>query len=449
MKKLYLNKEPGRAFTGNLREILNDPFTFLNAQYISQPFLARYGAGPVDLYSVGDPTLVRQVLTDKSVEKARLNRKLFNPVIGNGLLASEGELWKVQRKAISHIFRPKKMFNYQSLMTDPVNKLVKKLESQKNVNITGEATAVTIQILVRSIFGLDNEFSVGSLEKHLEILAHQFVNRVSSIVQIPLWIPTKQNRIMSASAQAVLEIVENLINEHDKLNTEQTQDTLINALRASEDDQGRKMSDQQVFDEVATFFLAGHEATSTTLQWAIYNLSKYPEKQIKLRQELQENLGMKDADKNDLDSLPYLKAVVDETLRLFPTCYVQVREVATKDYLLDGYSLKRGSILAVPVYAMHRNEEWYPEPESFLPERWLNDSTKNIPKQAFMPFGGGKRVCIGEHFSRYELMTLLAYIYRTLASTLPEKDTPPGILPAVTLRPDREMFINFSKLPSA
>lgn len=444
MTTAMLPKQPGRLFTGNLKEILNNPLEFLNEQYPNNSEMARFKAGPIDVYSIGEPELVRKILTDKSIEKVELNRKLFFPVIGNGLLASEGELWRKQRKSISHLFRPKRLGNYQALMRDPVKEFVSGLTDTNPTNLTEGATLVTIQILVRSIFGLENNFSVGDLEKHLEILANQFVKRVSSIVQYPLWLPTPNNRIMNKSTVEVLRIVKNLIDSHDQLSLEDSQNTLIQALRSAEDEHGNKMSEQQIFDEVATFFLAGHEATSTTLQWAVYNLSKHKDKQENLHLELAENLDDEIPKKDSLENLTYLKAVIDETLRLFPTCYVQTRQVSSDNFYLNGFKLKKGSIIVVPVYAMHRNPNWYPEPEEFQPERWLNGSTDGLQKLAFMPFGGGKRVCIGEHFSRYELMTLLASIYRNKRSSIPEGHTQPGIFPAVTLRPTNDMYINFT-----
>lgn len=445
MAQGVLPKEPGRFLTGNLKEILDNPLLFLSEKYAINNEISRSKAGPIDVYNVGNPDLIKTILTDKKIEKARLNRKLFYPVIGNGLLASEGELWKQQRRSISSIFRPKKVVNLQQQMIEPSEKLAEKLADSGKVNLTEAATLVTIQILVRTIFGLQHDFPIRNLDENLSILADQFVKRVSSVIQIPLWIPTKQNRTLNDSTTQVLEIVQSLIDEHDKIPDELNQNSLITALRSAEDENANKMSTKQIFDEVATFFLAGHEATSTTLQWAVFNLSRHTEKQKNLQMELDTVLGDCPPQKDDFDKLPYLKAVVDETLRLFPTCYVQTREVAHKDYELNGIKLKKGSLIAIPVYAIHRNPKWYRNPDDFLPERWLDSSLSELPKLAYMPFGGGKRVCIGEHFSRFELMTLLSIIYQKTQSNIIENETAPNIFPAVTLRPDKDMYVAFRK----
>lgn len=446
MNKNNIPGPKGHWLTGNMKALSSAPLDFINEQYQTWNDISQFRAGPVRIYCVGNPAYIQQAMNDEGISKAKLNQKLLQPVMGNGLFVSEGDYWKQQRKTLTPVFKPKRIGDYQKLMLRPAQKFIDSLKNKTEIKLMPEVTAVTVDTLISTIFGLNDSLNIEKLDKHLEILAAHFIEHLSHPIRAPRWVPTKSNRDLNENVKAVLDIVKELMKKHDVAVTAAADDTLINALRHAESDDGNIMNQQQLLDEVSTFFLAGHETTATSLLWAIYNLSKQPELQKKLRTELEEQLNGKPISKEDFGKLPYLKAVIDETLRLYPSGYVLGREVKTNNYYLGDLHLKKGAWLLVPVFSIHRNPKWYANPETFFPDRWLGDLKKELPKNGFMPFGAGKRLCIGEHFARNELMTLLATIYQNYETyTLPGKPEP-QIFAAVTLRPDRDVFVGLRAL---
>lgn len=441
MQRKNIPGPKGHWLLGSMRALAKSPFDFVHEQYQVWDDIAQFRAGPVTIYSIGNPAYIQQIFNDNEIVKAPINQKLLKPVMGNGLFVSEGDYWRRQRKILTPIFKPKRIGDYQKLMREPTLRFIEQLKTKSKVNLMPEVTAITAEVVVGTIFGLSEQLQIQKLDKHLEVLSGHFIDRLSNPVRAPRWIPTKSNRDLNSNVNAVLKIVKQLMSKHDKLKGRGASDTLIDALRSAESDDGKTMTRQQLLDEVSTFFLAGHETTAGTLLWAIYSLSKQPQAQQKLRAELREVLGDRFITTSDFVNLPYLRAVVDETLRMYPVAYILGREVNSKDYRLSDYILEKGAWILIPVFSMHRNSKWYADPDTFLPERWLSDLRKELPKNAFMPFGAGKRLCIGEHFARNELMTLLASIYQNFETyKLPEQPEP-KIFAGVTLRPEGDLYV--------
>jgi cytochrome P450 len=199
------------------------------------------------------------------------------------------------------------------------------------------------------------------------------------------------------------------------------------------DEDGQALSDQQLRDEAVTMLLAGHETTAIALSYAIFLLSEHPEVASKLRAELESKVGARRLALSDIRSLPYLDAVVKETLRLYPPAWAIGREVISA-FELGGYTLSPGDQLIMSPYVMHRHPRFWREPMRFDPERWLDGSTDELPKFAYFPFGGGPRVCIGNHFATMEAQLVLGTLMQHL-----EMKVLPGfkvvLEPIVTLRP--------------
>jgi cytochrome P450 len=217
-------------------------------------------------------------------------------------------------------------------------------------------------------------------------------------------------------------------------------DLLSLLLRARED--GAGMSDEQVRDEALTLFLAGHETTAIALTWTWWLLSQNPEAEARLHAELDEVLSERPPSIEDLPNLPYTQAVVSESIRLRPPAWAIGRS-AVADHRANDVPIRAGSIVVVSPWLLHHDPRWWPEPEAFRPERWLTDATQR-PRHAFIPFGGGPRVCIGEPFARLEAAMLLATIARnwrfaSRSDRVPEMQAvitlrPRGGLPMVTIR---------------
>jgi cytochrome P450 len=210
-------------------------------------------------------------------------------------------------------------------------------------------------------------------------------------------------------------------------------DHLLARLAQARDDNGEAMSDAQLRDEAVTMLLAGHETTAIALSFAVYALSEHPESAARLRAELDDQLGGRPAVMADLPRLKYLDAVMRETLRLYPPAWLIGRELV-QDLEIGGYTLRRGEQLMMSPYTVQRDARLFPDPERFLPERWLEPPATPLPKFAYFPFGGGPRICIGNHFAMMEIALVLATLMQQVELTVV-----PGFelkfSPVVTLRP--------------
>jgi cytochrome P450 len=204
-------------------------------------------------------------------------------------------------------------------------------------------------------------------------------------------------------------------------------------LHAQDEDSGRKMTDQQLRDEVMTLFLAGHETTANTLAWAWYLLAQHPEAEARLHAELGSVLGRRLPTVADLPRLKCTESVVNETLRVYPTVWVVGRE-AVEPVELGGYSIPAGTTVLLPQWVIHRDGRWFDDPLDFRPERWADGLMQRIHRYAYFPFGGGPRICIGNNFALMEAALILATIARNYRLVLaPDAEIVP--LPTMTLRP--------------
>jgi cytochrome P450 len=201
----------------------------------------------------------------------------------------------------------------------------------------------------------------------------------------------------------------------------------------AQDENGNRMGDQQLRDEVMTFFLAGHETTALALTWTWYLLAQHPEIESRVIDELKEVLNGRSPTIADLQRLRYTEMVVKESMRLYPPAWLLSRE-AKRDFEVYGYSIRKGAQVLMSQWVMHRDARYFDRPEEFRPERWADEHTKSLPRFAYFPFGGGPRVCIGTSYAMMEAILILATTAQRfhLTLALDQKVTP---LPSITLRP--------------
>ena len=246
---------------------------------------------------------------------------------------------------------------------------------------------------------------------------------------IPTWLPTPGNRRLAAATRRLDDVVYGIIRER---RPDEDRGDLLSMLLLARDEQGNGMSETQVRDEVMTLLLAGHETTALVLSWAFLLLDRNPEARDRLEAELGTVLGDDPASPGDVAALPFAQAVVNETLRLYPPAYVTGRE-AIRDTTIGGMQIPKRYIVLISMYTTHRDPRFFPEPDAFRPERWLDGLEKRLPRGAFIPFGLGSRKCIGASFAKMEATLLLATIARRWRFELAPGDIPTH--PSITLRP--------------
>jgi cytochrome P450 len=403
--------------------------------------LARHGdvaftmVGKSPLYMLSDPLLVEEALVGKHRECVKdFGTRELVPLVGNGLLTSEGEVWKKQRRLAAPPLSPKRIASYADTMVACAERAFAGLRDDQVRDVHVDMMTLTLEIVGKTLLGVDTRGEAERIAHIVEVGMAYFDRQLFSWHGfLPKWFATPE-RVAFRKAVAELDRIIYRIIARCRT-TDPDADHLLARLMNARDEQGEAMSDEQLRDEAVTMLLAGHETTAIALSYAVFALSEHPEVRAKLRQEIDGQLAGRPATLADLPKLPYLDAVMRETLRLYPPAWLMGREIV-QPFEIGGYALVPGEQIMMSPYVMQRDARLYPEPERFLPERWLTPPSPPLPRFAYFPFGGGPRVCIGNHFAMMEIALVLATLMQQVELTVV-----PGFelkfSPVVTLRPAR------------
>jgi cytochrome P450 len=354
------------------------------------------------------------------------------PLVGNGLLTSEGDFWKRQRKLASPPLSPRRIASYAETMVVCAERASAGYREHEVRDIHADMMRLTLEIVGKTLLGFDTGTQAERVSWIVDAAMAYFEKQIWGIqALLPQWVPTPRRVAFRAGVEELDRLIYRIIARSRAQGD--TADHLLARLVNARGEDGAAMSDVQLRDEAVTMLLAGHETTALTLTYAVYSLSEHPEVAARVRAELDRELGGRPATSADLPRLKYLDAVMRETLRLYPPAYVVGREVA-QPFSVGGYTLDPGVEVMVSPFAVQRDPKLYEDPERFRPERWLEQRAAALPRFAYFPFGGGPRVCIGNHFAMMEIMLVLATLLQQLELTIV-----PGyelkFAPVVTLRP--------------
>jgi cytochrome P450 len=372
--------------------------------------IAHYHVGPLHVYQLTHPDLARQVLVEQpeKFHKARLIKRAFRPFAGEGLLTSDGALWRQQRKLMQPAFHHGQLATYGAVMVAHALQMVDAFEDGQVLEITEEMAKLTLGIVVKCLFGADFVREAPKVSRLMIAVLDATNRRVNSPLRIPSWVPTRRNRREKAAVATFDGMLHALIAAR-RAAGHKPDDLLSVLLAAVDEDSGTGMSDRQLRDEMMTLFLAGHETTAAALTWTWFLLSQHPEVESRLLGELHQVLGGRAPTAADLPNLPYTEMVVREALRLYPPAAGVARE-PIEDVRIGGYDVPKGSLISINIYALHRDRRFFDDPERFVPERFGDGWEQRIPRFAYLPFGGGPRVCIGNGFAMMEARLILATV---------------------------------------
>jgi cytochrome P450 len=358
---------------------------------------------------VNDPEGIRQVL---AVDHRRYRKgqalQEARRVLGDGLLTSEGDAHRRQRRLLQPIFTNRRIGAYAGAMAACADLAQSRWRDGTVLDVHAEMTRLTLAIVGQTLFDADVEGEAAEIGEALTT-AIAAVNRLT-FPYGHLWerLPLPSVRRFHAATERLDSTIYRLIGER---RAGRTGDDLLSLLLAARDDEGdgAGMSDRQVRDEAMTLFLAGHETTANLLAWTWLLLAQSPEAEERLHEELERVVGGRLATLGDLPALEYTDRVISEALRLYPPVWLFSR-VALEDVELGGYRLPEGTGVVLSQWVTHHDPRWYPDPWRFDPERWTPAAQQGRPQHAFFPFAGGPRVCIGEGFARMEAKLVLATI---------------------------------------
>ncbi len=356
----------------------------------------------------------------------KANKRVF----GSGLLTSEGEFWLRQRRLAQPAFHRARIASYGSTMVEYTERLLHEWQDGEERDIHKEMMRLTLQIVGKTLFDADVERDAQEVGKSLELLLELGAN-FRRTVMIPQWLPTPTNLRLELAIRKIEKVLYRIIAE--KRASGRDAGDLLSMLLAAQDEDGSRMTDQQLRDEAITLFLAGHETTANTLSWTWWLLAQNPAAEAKLHDELRTALAGRAPSLEDLPKLVYTNHTITESLRLYPPAWGTAR-TAIEDHEIAGYAVPKGSGVSFAQWTVHRDARWYDAPDEFRPERWEGDLLKRIPRFAYFPFGGGPRQCIGNAFALMEAALILATIAQQYRFRLVEGH-PVVPLASITLRP--------------
>lgn len=349
--------------------------------------------------------------------------------LGNGLLTSDGEFWKRQRRLAAPALHAKRIESYAQTMVDYTLRMLEGWHDSTTLDISREMTRLTMLIVAKTLFNADVSADVKRVGDALVVV--QSVAGPAS--PLPTWIPTPRELRMRRARRDLDDIIYRIINQRRASGQVEDIGDLLSMLLLAEDEDGQHMTDEQARDEVVTLFLAGHETTANALNWTWYLLSQNPDAEARLHDELDHVLNGSPPTLADLERLPYTEMVIKESIRLYPPAWILGRQ-AIDAVEIAGYPLRKGDQINGVTFFVHRDPRWWPQPERFLPERFATENESNLYKRAYLPFGGGPRICIGNSFAMMEARLLLATIASRYRLTLQ-----PGHVvemnPMITLNP--------------
>jgi cytochrome P450 len=384
-------------------------FLLLTAETYGDIFFLRLG--PRRIYVLNKSEHIQEVLVRqmKNVQKANLSKNILGRFLGQGILTSDGDFHKKQRKLVQPAFHAHRIEAYANVMVSYTQDLMSSWRPDEIVDIDDSMMRLTMNIVSKTLFDADVSDSANEVGEAIKVLQTLTSEDFKLGFMLPMWLPTPRNRKIRQSTQAIDKTVSGFIRER-RASGEDKGDLLSMLLLAQDEDDGSRMSDQQIRDEAVTLFAAGHETTSNALTWAWYLLSQNPQVEQKLKAELDTVLRGRTPAMADLPHLPYTEAVIQETLRLFPPAWILMTRTPIEPIQIDGYQIDPGEWIWVVPYMTHRKKAYFSEPEKFDPDRFLGDNQRSIPKYAYFPFGSGPRICIGNSFALMEARLILATI---------------------------------------
>lgn len=324
--------------------------------------------------------------------------------MGNGLVTSNGDFWKRQRKMVAPSMHAKRIMNYADTMTALTTEQLKHWQAGTRLDISEEMMSLTMKIIATTGFNVAvSDEQIRKISSAMEGL--QGVSGAFSI--IPPWVPTPTELRARQGLRDIDEIIYGIIDERRR--TGEDKGDLLSMLLLAEDDQGQHMSAKEARDEAVTMILAGHETTANALNWTFYLLAQHPEIEAKLHEELDTVLAGRVPTLADLENLKYTEMVIKESMRLMPPVWSFARE-AIETVKIGPYTIPQGSTVNVITLHAHQDTRYYPDPKRFDPERFTPENEAKLPRGAYIPFGGGPRICIGFSFAMMEARLLLATI---------------------------------------
>ncbi|HEY3261194.1 MAG TPA: cytochrome P450 [Pseudonocardiaceae bacterium] len=410
---------PRRATFSLLRQLIGDRLGLMSSAAERYGDAVRIAVGPKVLYFFNHPEHARHVLADNSANYHKgFGLAQARRALGDGLLTSEGELWRKQRKIIRPSFQSRRIAAQASVIAEEAAELVARLRSHEGrgpVDVLAEMNGLTIGVLGRAL--LDADLSVfGSIAHSFETVQDQAMFEAVSLSLVPTWVPLPRQLRFRRARRDLQRIVDTLVAQRLARSGGRHDDVLSRLIVSAREERDPRVGRQRLRDELVTLLLAGQETTASTLGWSLYLVDRHPEVRERLHAEAVDVLGDRLPAYEDLHRLKYTAMVIEEVMRLYPPVWMLSR-LGQQDDVVGGYHVPAGVDVMICPYTLHRHPEFWTAPNRFDPDRFDPSSPTGRPGYAYIPFGAGPRFCVGNHLGMMEATFVLAMIARELRLT--------------------------------
>ena len=431
---------------GNAPAFARDPIGFARRCQSTYGDIIRLNLFGVEGLLVLHPEDVEHVLVKRQKVYSKQTRgvRKLQTVFGQGLLTSDGDFWRRQRRIAQPAFRKGTIASFAKTMAECADAMCSQWESAflsaPDFDLYDEMMRVTLRVVGETLLGQDVSDASSKVGVALEHAIHITNKRVVRPFDIPTWLPTPENLKLKRAIEDLDDVVQRII-DTERGNAEPSNTLLSMLLHAKDPETQESMSDRQLRDEVLIMFVAGHETTANTRAWFWYNIATHPEVAAKISAEIHQIYAERPLeDLSAISELTYTTAAIEETMRLYPPGWWFAR-IAQEDDTIRGYDVKAGDHIWMCAYLTQRHASCWQDPDAFNPERLLVEGER--PKLASFPFGAGPRHCIGSHFAMLEMKIIIAAVFQKFRMTLPE-GFPVALNPSTTLRPKHGLRMSLS-----
>ncbi len=427
----------GTFVVGSLFEAWDDPLKLFADATRAYGDNVRLKFAYLEYLLISDPSTIQHILVSNHTNytKSR-NYQGLKVILGEGLLTSEGDFWKKQRKLSQPAFHREHMEGFLRQMADSTTDMLDRWSSEKrgdtSFDLHREMMRLTFRIVGRTLMSTELDGEARAIGDALNVTLEWANQYVESVVRIPPWVPTPRNLRFMRAKETIDSLVDRIIAQR-RVSSDLGHDLLGMLMGASDAETGEGMSDKQLRHEILTLVLAGHETTANALSFLFHLLSTHPDVARRVAAEVETVLSGRTPTLADLKRLEYTTMVIEETLRLYPPAWVLERQSIADD-VAGGFHIPKNTIIGISPYILHRNPALWDNPEGFDPERFSKARSAGRGKYHYLPFGGGPRFCIGNAFALMEMQVIVPMILQRA-----RLDLVPGFRleldPSVTLRP--------------
>lgn len=443
-----LHTVPPFIMLKNLPKFANNPIPIID-QYVKsygKTYRLHHQLGKTGFLSI-EPSFIQHFMqkNHRNYKKSEVQTEKLAHYLGNGLLTSEGDYWLKQRRLIQPGFHRKRLASMVELIDGVIDQFTEELaaasKEQKQIDIYQKMMELTFHIIVRSLFSSDlGEDELDKISHNITAVQEFFIRQLRVPFLHPWYKVSGQIKKAEQKAEEMDYVLLNRIQERRK-SGEKSDDLLQMLLDVRYEETGQGMTDKQILEESVILFVAGHETTANAMAWTWYLLAQHPESIEKIRMELDAIVGDRTPEFADLPKLEYTMQVIQESMRIYPPAWITDR-VSIEEDEINGYHIPKNTLMIAYIYGLHHDPDIWENPEQFIPERFGKAQKKERHTLAYMPFGTGPRLCIGNNFALMEMQLIIAKMIRRFDFTLLQ-DQIIEAQPLITLRPKYGIQMKF------